>query len=152
MVYVANLRGCSNSSDATPERSATAVAGIQEIASVFGAAVQLKGSSRMLRNTFVQYLIMVAELLRVLKYIRNRSNARSKNVKRLYALDGVRRRRNGCRENYGSRLQAWSAARGSLTVVNRLASTKVGVKSSENCATGRTKLSAERPYFTALLH
>jgi hypothetical protein len=30
--------------------------------------------------------------------------------------------------------------------------TKVGVKSSENCATGRTKLSAERPYFTALLH
>jgi hypothetical protein len=78
MVYVANLRGCSNSSDATPERSATAVAGIQEIASVFGAAVQLKGSSRMLRNTFVQYLIMVAELLRVLKYIRNRSNARSK--------------------------------------------------------------------------
>ena len=30
--------------------------------------------------------------------------------------------------------------------------TKVGVKSSENCATGRTKLSAGRPYFTALLH
>ena len=30
--------------------------------------------------------------------------------------------------------------------------TKVGVKSSENCATGRTKLSAERSYFTALLH
>jgi hypothetical protein len=26
------------------------------------------------------------------------------------------------------------------------------VKSSENCATGRTKLSAERPYVTALLH
>jgi hypothetical protein len=53
MVYVANLRGCSNSSDATPERTATAVAAIQEIASAFGAAVQLKESSRMLRNIFV---------------------------------------------------------------------------------------------------
>jgi uncharacterized membrane protein len=57
------------SPDATPERTATAVAGIQEIASAFGVALQLKGSSRMLRNTFVQYLIMVAEILRVLKYI-----------------------------------------------------------------------------------
>jgi hypothetical protein len=53
MVYVANLRGCSNSRDATPERTATAVAAIQEIASAFGAAVQLKESSRMLRNIFV---------------------------------------------------------------------------------------------------
>jgi hypothetical protein len=88
MVYVANLRGCSNSSDATPERTATAVVGIQEIDSAFGAAVQLKGSSRMLRNTFVQYLIMVAGLLRVPKYIQNRSSVRSKNVE-----EAVRSRR-----------------------------------------------------------
>jgi hypothetical protein len=40
-----------------------------EIASAFGVAVQLKCSSRMLRNTFVQHLIMVAEHLGLLKYI-----------------------------------------------------------------------------------
>jgi hypothetical protein len=88
------------------KRTATAVAGIQQVASAFGAAVQLKGSSRVLRNTFVQHL-MVAELLQIPNYSRNRSSAR---------LDGVRRKRNGCRKNYGSRLQERSVARGSLTV------------------------------------